>query len=138
MNLTPVNLVGLALFTVMLAAGQLLFKTAGLAIRGLPPRDALLALAYVPAFYAAIALYAVSTFLWVWLLSRVTLMQAYPWVSAGMIIVPLLGALLFGERVKAIYWLGAALIVAGIILTQYAAGSAEIRRAAAPSPVSRA
>ena len=122
MNLALSNLVGLAVFTLLLAAGQLLFKTAGLAIRGLPVRDGLLALAHVPAFYAAIALYAASTFLWVWLLSRVTLMQAYPWVSAGMIIVPLLSAIVFGERVNAIYWLGAVLIVAGIVLTQYAAG----------------
>jgi drug/metabolite transporter (DMT)-like permease len=124
MNLALSNLVGLAFFTLLLAVGQLLFKTAGLAIRGLPPRDALLALAHVPAFYAAIILYAASTFLWVWLLSRVTLMQAYPWVSAGVIIVPLLSAAIFGERVTSAYWLGAALIVAGIVITQYAAGGA--------------
>src|SRR4051812_38123163 len=103
----------------MLAVGQLLFKTAGLAIRGLPLREGLISLAQVPAFYAAIALYALSTFLWVWLLSRVTLMQAYPWVSAGVIIVPLLSAVIFGERVGITYWLGAGLIVAGIVLTQY-------------------
>ena len=48
-----------------------------------------------------------------------TLMQAYPWVSAGVIIVPLLSALIFGERVSITYWLGASLIVAGIVLTQY-------------------
>jgi drug/metabolite transporter (DMT)-like permease len=119
MNLAASNLIGLAVFTAMLAVGQLLFKKAGLSVRGLPWRDGLLFLAQVPAFYAAIALYALSTFLWVWLLSRVTLMQAYPWVSAGVIIVPLLSALIFGERVTATYWLGAALIVGGIAITQY-------------------
>jgi drug/metabolite transporter (DMT)-like permease len=118
-NLAASNLAGLAVFTAMLAVGQLLFKKAGLAMRGLPLREGLTVLAQVPAFYAAIALYGLSTFLWVWLLSRVTLMQAYPWVSAGVIIVPLLSALVFGERVSITYWLGASLIVAGIVLTQY-------------------
>jgi drug/metabolite transporter (DMT)-like permease len=79
----------------------------------------LLNLAQVPAFYAAIVLYALSTFLWVWLLSRITLVQAYPWVATGVIIVPLLSMLIFGERVTSTYWLGAVLIVAGTILTQY-------------------
>jgi drug/metabolite transporter (DMT)-like permease len=35
------------------------------------------------------------------------------------IIVPLLSTLIFGERVTSTYWLGTALIVAGIVLTQY-------------------
>ena len=119
MSLAVSNLTGLVIFIVVLAAGQLLFKKAGLSIHGLPLRDGLLTLAQIPAFYAAIVLYALSTFLWVWLLSRVTLVQAYPWVAAGVIIVPLLSTLIFGERVTSTYRLGTALIVAGIILTQY-------------------
>jgi drug/metabolite transporter (DMT)-like permease len=119
MNLALSNLVGLAVFTAVLAVGQLLFKKAGLSIRGLNLTEGLLSLAQLPAFYAAIALYALSTLLWVWLLSRVTLMQAYPWVAAGVIIVPLLSAEVFGERVNATYWLGTLLIVAGILVTQY-------------------
>jgi drug/metabolite transporter (DMT)-like permease len=119
MNLALSNIVGLAVFTAVLAVGQLLFKKAGLSIRGLTLTEGLLGLAHSPAFYAAIALYALSTLLWVWLLSRVTLMQAYPWVAAGVIIVPLLSAAVFGERVNATYWLGTLLIVAGILVTQY-------------------
>ncbi|MBS0219205.1 MAG: EamA family transporter [Proteobacteria bacterium] len=119
MNPGAGNLLGLAAFSTMLAIGQLLFKKAGLSMRGIPLRDGLLGLAQLPAFYAAIVLYAVATFLWVWLLSRVTLMQAYPWVSAGIVIVPLLSATIFGERVASTYWVGAALIIAGIAVTQY-------------------
>lgn len=81
MNLAVSNLIGLVIFTAVLATGLLLFKKAGLSMRGLPLRDGLLNLAQVPAFYAAIVLYALSTFLWVWLLSRITLVQAYPWVA---------------------------------------------------------
>jgi drug/metabolite transporter (DMT)-like permease len=119
MNLALSNLIGLGVFTAILAVGQLLFKKAGLSIRGLPLTDGLLNLAQLPAFYAAIALYGLSTLLWVWLLSRVTLMQAYPWVAAGVIIVPLLSAAVFDERVNATYWLGTLLIVAGILITQW-------------------
>ena len=119
MNLASSNLIGLGIFTAMLALGQLLFKKAGLSIRGLPLGEALLNLAQFPAFHAAIVLYALSTLLWVWLLSRVTLTQAYPWVAAGVVIVPLLSAAVFGERVAATYWLGTVLIVAGILITQY-------------------
>jgi drug/metabolite transporter (DMT)-like permease len=123
MNFATSNLIGLAIFSAMLAVGQLLFKKAGLSMRGMPLFDGLLSVAQLPAFYAAISLYAVSTVLWVWLLSRVTLMQAYPWVSAGVVIVPLLSGMIFGERVNAAYWLGAALIVAGIAITQYSVRS---------------
>ena len=119
MNLALSNLVGLAVFTAVLAVGQLLFKKAGLSVRGLTLTEGLLNLAQLPAFYAAIALYGLSSLLWVWLLSRVTLMQAYPWVAAGVIIVPLLSAAVYGERVNATYWLGTLLIVAGILVTQY-------------------
>jgi drug/metabolite transporter (DMT)-like permease len=121
MNLALSNLVGLAVFTAVLAVGQLLFKKAGLSVHGLSLTDGLLNLAQLPAFYAAIALYALSSLLWVWLLSRVTLVQAYPWVAAGVIIVPLLSAAVYGERVNATYWLGSLLIVAGILVTQYSA-----------------
>jgi drug/metabolite transporter (DMT)-like permease len=119
MNLAASNLIGLAIFSIMLAVGQLLFKQAGLSMRGMPLFDGLLSVARLPVFHAAIGLYALSTVLWVWLLSRVTLMQAYPWVSAGVVIVPLLSGLIFREKVIPAYWLGAALIVAGIAITQY-------------------
>jgi drug/metabolite transporter (DMT)-like permease len=123
MNFATSNLIGLAIFSAVLAVGQLLFKKAGLSMRGMPLFDGLLSVAQLPAFHAAISLYAVSTVLWVWLLSRVTLMQAYPWVSAGVVIVPLLSGMIFGERVNAAYWLGTALIVAGIAITQYSVQS---------------
>jgi drug/metabolite transporter (DMT)-like permease len=123
MNLAASNAIGLAVFTTMLAIGQMLFKKAGLSIRGMTLIDGLLSVARLPAFYAAITLYALSTLLWIWLLSRVTLMQAYPWVSAGVILVPLLSALVYGERASTSYWFGAALIVIGIAVTQYSVRS---------------
>ena len=110
----------LATFTAMLVVGQLLFKHVALAIRGRSPTDGLLAVAQSPTFYAALALYGVATLLWIWILSRVPLSQAYPWVALGTGIVPLLAWLVFNERVGSAYWIGIVLVMAGVFLTQYA------------------
>ena len=113
-----VNVAALSAFTIGLAAGQILFKRAGLAIHGLPLATGLASLLRLPAFYAAGALYAAATVLWIWILSRVPLAQAYPWVAVGMIIVPLAGRYWFEERIGAFFWPGALLVMLGLILTQ--------------------
>ena len=117
-----INVLSLSVFTVTLAIGQLLFKHVGNAIRGMGATDAAAELMRQPAFYAALAIYGVATLLWVWILARVSLMQAYPWVAAGVIIVPLLSSYFFGERVGPLFWPGAGLIAFGLVLTQYSGG----------------
>jgi multidrug transporter EmrE-like cation transporter len=114
-----IKIASLVAFTFTLAIGQVLFKKAGLAMRGLPVRDGFLAVARQPAFYAALALYGGATFLWIWILSRVPLSQAYPWVALGTAIVPFLGWCIFGERLAPVFWVGVVLIMAGIIVIQY-------------------
>lgn len=113
-----VNIAALSVFTIGLSAGQILFKRAGLAIHGLPLASGLASLLHLPAFYAAGTLYAAATVLWIWILSRVPLTQAYPWVAVGMIIVPLAGRYWFDERVGEFFWPGALLVMLGLILTQ--------------------
>ena len=117
-NLT--NILSLAVFTTMLAVGQLLFKQVGLSIRGQPLIDGLLMSTRQPSLYAALVLYGLSTALWIWILSRVPLAVAYPWVAVGVAIVPILGWWLFDERLNATFWMGVAFILLGIIITQYA------------------
>ena len=112
------NILWLATFSTMLAAGQLLFKQASLAMRGRPLAEGFLAVARVPAFYGAIALYATATLLWIWILSRVPLSQAYPWVALAMAAVPVLASLVFHERIDPVYWIGIVLVVGGVFLTQ--------------------
>ncbi len=114
-----INIASLAVFAVTLAVGQALFKKVGLAMRGLPLGDGLLAVARAPAFYGALTLYGFATLLWIWILSRVPLSQAYPWAAVGMVIVPLLGWYLYGERIAPVFWVGAALVMAGIVVIQY-------------------
>jgi drug/metabolite transporter (DMT)-like permease len=113
----------LTVFALSLAAGQALFKRVGLVIHDQPFVDGIVLVARQPALYVALALYGFSTLLWIWILSRVALMQAYPWVAANMAIVPLIGWFAFGERVTPVFWLGVVLILAGIGLTQFASRS---------------
>ncbi len=108
----------LVLFSLTLSGGQLLFKRAAEDIAGIPLPRMLPALAHSPAMWGAVTLYGSATLLWVWILTRIPLSQAYPWAALGAVFVPLAAILLLGEAVTPIYWLGAALIAAGIILTQ--------------------
>ena len=110
----------LAVVVLCLAAGQVLFKHAGLAIQGQPMPDALLTLARQWRFHLALAIYGFATLLWTWVLSRVPLSQAYPWVALTTAIVPVLGWLVFAERLPPLFWAGMALILLGLLVTQRA------------------
>ena len=119
--MTLLNVCSLAIFTVMLACGQVMFKRVGLILQGHSGLHGIVLVLLDPSVYAALATYGTATLLWIWILSRVTLVQAYPWVALGMIIVPLLGWLLFDERVTPMFWLGVVFIIVGFGFTQYAA-----------------
>ena len=103
---------------VFLSAGQFLFKRAGLAIQGRNLFDSVWMLATLPSFYLALAIYGLATVLWVYILSRVPLTEAYPWIAGATGLVPLIGYLFFGERVTPLFWVGMAFILAGLLLTQ--------------------
>jgi drug/metabolite transporter (DMT)-like permease len=114
------NYAALVFFTLVLTSGQVFFKLAAPAFIGKPLALGVLELARTPAFYAGITLYGAATLLWVWILSRVPLSQAYPWVAIATVAVPLLASQMFDERVNASYWLGVAFVVLGVVLTQRA------------------
>lgn len=110
----------LLIFIVALAVGQLLFKrVAGGLADASGAADAAARVAMSPSFYVALLLYGGSTILWVWILTRVPLSQAYPWAAAGTALVPMLAVFVFGEQVRPVYWLGIGLIMAGIIVVQW-------------------
>lgn len=119
--MTPLNVCSLAVFTVMLACGQVMFKRVGLTLQGHSGLGGVVLVLRDPSLYVALATYGTATLLWIWILSRVTLIQAYPWVALGMVIVPLLGWFLFDERVTPMFWLGVFFIIVGFGFTQYAA-----------------
>ena len=66
---------------------------------------------------AALALYAVTTVAWVWVLQRSELGKAYPFMALAFILVPIASHFVFGESFSWRYAVGCALLVAGVVLT---------------------
>jgi drug/metabolite transporter (DMT)-like permease len=109
---------GLLLTPVMISAGQVLFKMTGGRIDG---RDAtgvsgVLRTLVDPYLLFAFAIYGSATVLWVYVLRHMPLSQAYPFMALSFVLVPLASLLFFGETLGLRYWIGAALIVAGMVV----------------------
>jgi drug/metabolite transporter (DMT)-like permease len=111
---TRLDVALLVVYSLALSLGQVLFKFAAPLAADARGLDLLLRLARSPAFVGAAALYAALTVYWTWLLSRVPLSRAYPFIALCFVFVPLFARLFFGERILASYLVGVALIVAGL------------------------
>ena len=108
-----------ALVAIMLAGGQLLFKQCGLAIAGKPPVQVASTLIALPAFWFSLVLYGVATLLWIVVLSRASLARTYVWCVLPVGLVPLLAVRLYHEVLPARFWLGLAVLMCGLLLTQW-------------------
>jgi len=109
----PLTSLSLVLFVLGLSVGQLLFKKSALNIAG---RGFVSSLASDPTFYLAAIIYAATALLYTWILTRIPLSAAYPFVAGGIVVVPLLGHFFFGEQLTGHFWLGASLIVIGMLV----------------------
>lgn len=96
-----------------LAAGQILFKVSATAVSQAGSFMAPKAL--VP-LGAAMILYATTSIAWVWVLRKVELGRVYPLMALAFVLVPLGSHLIFGERFQSSYFVGVALIMAGIFV----------------------
>lgn len=97
-----------------ISAGQLLFKLA--ATRPLADGAPLWRLLFSPALLLGLTLYGLATLAWLWQLRTVPLSRAFPFMALGFVVTPLAAVWLFGEAAGPRYWLGAGLIVAGVVL----------------------
>jgi undecaprenyl phosphate-alpha-L-ara4N flippase subunit ArnE len=103
----------LLLFAALLAVGQLLFKKAAMA-----GAADVFPWAYLNGWMAlALLLYGAATLLWTWILRTTPLSTAYPFAALAFVLVPLLASAVFGEELTARLLIGAALIVAGILVS---------------------
>ena len=69
-----------------------------------------------PGVLGGLALYGLGTLLWLQVLSRTDLSQAYPFVGLGFILTALMGLFLFGETVTMMRAAGIVLVIIGIYL----------------------
>lgn len=115
--MTTTRLLLLVLYAVGMGVGQILFKVAAAAVEREPGGGGLVArLALSPPFLAAIVLYAALTVFWVWILTKVPLVYAYPFNALAFMATPLLAALVLHERITPGYLVGTALLVGGLLV----------------------
>lgn len=115
MKLLPIA--GIALFCVLMGAGQMLFKLASIKAQGAPtPFEMLRTVSLSPYFWAAGMLYAVASMLWVIILTRVPLSVAYPATSLTIVMVALASWLFFGDTMSIRLSMGMVVILFGIWL----------------------
>jgi multidrug transporter EmrE-like cation transporter len=69
-----------------------------------------------PTILGGLALYCIGTVLWLNVLARSELSQAYPFVGLGIVLTGLLGHLLFNDTLSPLRLTGTAVVIAGIIL----------------------
>lgn len=111
---------GLILFSVTLSAlAQVSFKlgVSGRTGQTVPDGQSLLAsfLAMAtPGVIGGLVLYGFGTLLWLQVLARTSLSQAYPFVGLGFVLTSLFGVFLFGETVTLLRGSGILLVTVGI------------------------
>ncbi len=113
----PVDYLYLVLTPVLLSAGQILFRKTADGIAAHSLSRFLGSLLGSPHFWAALCVYGAATLLWVFVLSRVPLVRAMPFIALTFVIVPAIGAAFFGERLNLVYWIGVCAIVIGVCIT---------------------
>jgi drug/metabolite transporter (DMT)-like permease len=96
-----------------IACGQILFKLSAISLKKtgsfFDPNTLLL-------LFSSFALYGIMTIAWIWVLQKADLGKVYPLMALAFVIVPIGSHLIFGERFQPQYFLGVALIMAGIIV----------------------
>ena len=79
-------------------------------------RESVWALASNPFVLGGIGLYGASTLLWIFVLSRLPLSQAYPFVGLSIVITSVVGAVWLGERLSPGQVAGILMVSAGVLL----------------------
>lgn len=69
-----------------------------------------------PAFFLGLATYAAGSLMWIFCLSRVPLIRAYPFSMLTFVWAVLGGILILKEAANATYWVGLVFILIGLVL----------------------
>lgn len=96
-----------------IAAGQILFKISAAAFHD---ANSYMDVRGLGILLSAFALYGFTTIAWVWVLQKIELGKAYPLMALAFALVPIGSHFLLGERFSYQYFIGVALIMAGIII----------------------
>lgn len=83
--------------------------------------DAVIAAAFSPLIWTGLTIYGLSVALWVWVLSKVDLTIAYPFVGISFLITMAFGAFILDESVTTLRIVGTLLIAGGCVLVAQSA-----------------
>lgn len=103
------------------ACAQLALKlgmTSPAVVAALPQggKGILIAVASSPLVWTGLTIYGLSVAVWLWILSKVDLSLAYPFVGVSFIVVMLFGVFLLNETVTPLRMVGTLLIAFGCVL----------------------
>lgn len=119
----PLTVLAAVLFSVLLSAGAQIALKAGMSRPGVlaalasgDPGAIVLTVGTQPWVVAGLAAYGFGALVWLFVLSRIDISLAYPFVSLGIVVTMALGYLVFGEVLSAGRMIGAGLVIAGILV----------------------
>jgi multidrug transporter EmrE-like cation transporter len=121
--MTPITL-GLILFSVLLSATSQVLLKFGMSspavqaalLPGSAPLPAALAVASSPQVVGGLACFGLSAVVWLLVLSKIDVSQAYPFVALGTILTVAAGILVLGEPASALRMAGVGVIALGVVL----------------------
>ena len=76
---------------------------------------ALAAIATSPFIWGGLVTYGIGTLLWLFVLSKVPVSFAYPFVALGIVLTTLSGLLILGEQLSRLSMLGIVIVAIGIV-----------------------
>jgi len=107
----------LTIFTVLLLSiGQVLFKYSSGKI-DIEGKGILAGFVFNPALIIAMAVYAVATILWLFVLKSTPLRIAYPFAALAFVMVPIFAFAFLGETLRWTTFAGAAVIILGVYIS---------------------
>lgn len=119
----PLSLLLLILSSVALsAAAQLLLKIGSAASKSSAAGDKIMAFATSPHILGGFVLYGLGAILWIFVLAKLPLSVAYPFVGLGFIFTMLLGGIVLGEDLSPLRVGGTLCVVIGCVLVATSAG----------------
>lgn len=117
-----IPVLGLILLTVFASACAQLVLKLGVADQKMQAAmqsglfDSIVAATLSPFIWLGLVIYALSVALWLWVLSKVDLSVAYPFVGIGFVVTMIFGIVLLNENVTPMRIIGTILIVGGCVL----------------------
>lgn len=104
--------------TLLMVCGQILFKL-GSNGKSINKVSDIISLVFSPAILLALTLYAGTTLLWLYILSRTKLSFAYPIQALAFPIVLIASSFIFREYIPINRWIGVGIIFIGVIVAIY-------------------